>query len=239
MIERACEPQQARCDRRILIEHCDRPARRLRVQCAGIVHECGRRANPRGERQASREPVIEAVNRLHVQPRRILLQAPAEFAASRERSRGMTVQFFCPLVRILRQRLASHPERCDDAMAHLRRGLARECDRDDLFRTLDVGQQAQESQRQERCLPGTRGRLHDERAGGLDGAHARCAIEFEHVTRHRSNPLRRLPARQLRRGTARPGDSAGRSRRPASGRPRRDPRRTPQQGVRATRASGP
>ena len=191
------------------------------IERARIVHERRGSADPRRQRQAPCEPVIEAVDRLHVQARGIVLEAPVRVAAALERGRGMAVQFPRALICVRRQGLSGEFERGNDAVAHLGRRLARERDRDDLLRPLHVGEQPQVAHRQEGRLAGAGGCLHDAGAGRLHGALPRLAVERDEVMRHRRPPLRRRPPWRVRRGRALPGGTADRCPPPVSDRRRR------------------
>ncbi len=164
MIERARQTIEFRRDWRGLVQHGDGAAGRFRIQGTGIVHQRRRHADARRKRQAPGKPMIQAVDGLHVQTRGIVFETPVPLAAARERRPSMTMQRLVMRLRAERKWQGRFPERLDNAVVHLGRGLACECDCNDLLRALDLCEKAKESQRQQARLSRTGRGLHDVRA---------------------------------------------------------------------------
>ena len=102
VIQGARKPVETRRDRNVAIELRDSAPGRLGIKRPGIVDQRRRRADACRERQAPRKPVIEAVDGLHVQARRIVFETPVAFAAARERGARMPMNF--QFVRLGRRR---------------------------------------------------------------------------------------------------------------------------------------
>ena len=104
MVESPREPIELACNRRILASKRHGSTGRFRIQAARIVHQRGRHTDARRKRKALSKPMIQAVDRLHMNPRRIVLEAPAELAAAGERGMRMAMQGRVMRLRAIRQR---------------------------------------------------------------------------------------------------------------------------------------
>src|SRR5205085_6849696 len=109
----------------------------------------------RQHRHLPRERGAERVDRLHAQPLGTLLELPAERVVALERRARELAR--ARLVRARRRRAgAREPQRFDDAVAHLARGLDREGDGGDLLRALDAREERQVALDEELRLAGAR-----------------------------------------------------------------------------------
>ncbi len=193
-----------------LLQRSDQAPCRLAIERRCVVDQRRRHADARRQRQPSRQPVVEPVDGLHMQARRIALELPAERTTPRQRRSRECVRFLLVRPGIGGQRLRRRSQCAHDAVAHLRGRLAREGNGDDLLRAVHGREQAQVAQRQQAGLAGARRGLDDERSRGIhrlapDPGIAACLRRRRHAPR-----LRHPPGRLARRGTARPDGTGGR-----------------------------
>jgi hypothetical protein len=123
----------------------------LAIQFLRVLDDRGRRAEAREHRHLPREGSAQRVDRLDAKARGILEELPAAGAIAREGGAGkLPGEAF---VRQFGRRLARRAlQRLEHAAAHLRGGLARERDREDLLWLVDFGQQAEQALREHGCL---------------------------------------------------------------------------------------
>ena len=213
------------------------PTRGLAIKRPRIVDQRGRQANAGGQWQSLREPVVEPVDGLHVQARRVTVEVPAARPALRQRGHGQGVQFLPVGGRARRDRLAGVCQRAHDAVPHLGGRLARERDGDDLLRAVHGGKQPQVAECQQAGLAGTRGGLDDEGPARVDGFSPRVGVAIVFSLHRPPPPAHRRGNVPYPRGTTHPDGSACKWPPPASGPPRRGPQRSRARGLRARPAS--
>ena len=154
------------------------PPRGFAIERPRVIHERGRQANAGGQRQPLRQPVIEPVDGLHVQPRRVAVEVPAARTTLRQRGRGQGMQFLPVGGRTRRERQGCVGKRAHDTVPHLGCRLARERDGDNFLRTVHGGEQPQVAERQQAGLAGTRGGLDDEGTTRVDGFAPRVGVAW-------------------------------------------------------------
>ena len=139
--------------------------RRLAVQGFGGLGDLGNGAEMGEHRHLPGEGGAQAIDGLHPQPRRTVRELPAERLVPGPGGHAQKPEVLA--VHLLGLRPVGQPQRGEDAMAHLRRGLAGEGDGDDLLGRLHRGEEPKEAPRQQLGLPGARRRLDDEGACGV------------------------------------------------------------------------
>ena len=125
---------------RVVFEHAQRGARRLAIEPLGLFAGAGRGTEGGQQRHLPRQRVAQAVECLDPQPVRIAGDLPALACVLRQR--GACQLPGTAAMGLRRLRIGGGVQRGQDAVAHLRRGLAREGDRVDLFRVPYPRQQA-------------------------------------------------------------------------------------------------
>ncbi|CAM3664326.1 hypothetical protein ACMA110817_23575 [Achromobacter marplatensis] len=158
----------------VLVGQIKRGARRGFVVCAGVIGDLGHAAQFRQPRHAAHQPRAEGIDGADGQARRVIQQMPALRFVARQRGTGQlpAAAFVHGLGRPVQPaaQLAQH------AGVHFGRGLAREGDGDDLFRTVHRGQQGQDAVGQQFGLARPGGGLHQKRTGGVQRVGARGVV---------------------------------------------------------------
>ncbi len=207
--QQALEPARERVP---ALDPRKRALRGLAVELACVVDDGRHGAHARQHRHLARERGAQGVDGLDAQARGIVQDAPAELAVAREG--GVRERARAARVVLFRNRRAARRlvQRLQHAPAHLRGGLAREGDGEDLLGPLHDGEQAQHALDQEPRLARARGRLHDAGVGRVERRGALACVDDGPCRSHApssraSSPSRTsssLRARVLLRDAAQP-----------------------------------
>ena len=139
------------------------------IEMARVLERLGLRAKTRKHRHLPRERRAQRIDGLDAQAIGAFVELPAQRIVALD---GRTGEVPRPrhVRRIGPRRMARRAKRIEHALAHLGRRLDRERDRGDLLGTVDAGEEREEALDEELRLARARGRLHDERAIGVERA---------------------------------------------------------------------